>query len=57
MRAQGFRVRVAADPRGHGVIAVPFDPDAVRGVKAVHRVKARERCQATATTADTVTTA
>ena len=38
MHAQGFRVTVAADPRGHGVIAVPFDPDAVWGVKAVHRV-------------------
>jgi hypothetical protein len=38
MHAQGFRVRVAADPRGHGVIAVPFDPDAVWGVKAVHRL-------------------
>ena len=38
MRAQKFRVTVTADPRGHGVIAVPFDPDDVWGVKAVHRV-------------------
>jgi hypothetical protein len=39
MRAQGFRTRVTADSRGHGVIAVPFDPDAEWGVKAVHHVK------------------
>ncbi len=39
MHAEEFRVRVSADPRGHGVIAVPFDPDAAWGVKAVHRVK------------------
>jgi hypothetical protein len=38
MSAQGFRVMVTADPRGHGVIAVPFDPDADWGVKAVHHV-------------------
>jgi hypothetical protein len=38
MRAKRFRARVAADPRGHGVIAVPFDPDAEWGVKAVHHV-------------------
>jgi Bacteriocin-protection, YdeI or OmpD-Associated/Domain of unknown function (DUF1905) len=38
MHAQGFRVRVSADPRGHGVITVPFDPDEAWGVKAVHRV-------------------
>jgi len=38
MRAQAFRVKVTADPRGHGVIAVPFDPDEAWGVKAVHRV-------------------
>jgi hypothetical protein len=38
MRAQGFRVRVTANPRGQGVIAVPFDPDAEWGAKAVHHV-------------------
>jgi hypothetical protein len=38
MRAKGFRARVTADPRGHGVITVPFDPDAEWGVKAVHHV-------------------
>jgi hypothetical protein len=38
MRAHGFRVRVTADPRGHGVIAVPFDPDEAWGVKPVHHV-------------------
>jgi hypothetical protein len=38
MHAQGFRVKVTGDPRGHGVIAVPFDPDQTWGVKAVHRV-------------------
>lgn len=38
MRAEGFRGRVTGDLRGHGVIAVPFDPDEAWGVKAVHRV-------------------
>jgi hypothetical protein len=38
MRAQKFRVRVTADPRGYGVITVPFDPDTAWGVKAVHHV-------------------
>jgi Bacteriocin-protection, YdeI or OmpD-Associated/Domain of unknown function (DUF1905) len=38
MHAQRFRVRVTADPRGHGVITIPFDPDEAWGVKAVHRV-------------------
>jgi Bacteriocin-protection, YdeI or OmpD-Associated/Domain of unknown function (DUF1905) len=38
MRAQEFRVRVAAGPRGHGVVTLPFDPDEAWGVKAVHRV-------------------
>lgn len=38
MRAQRFRVSVTADPRGHGVIAIPFDPDEAWGSKAVHRV-------------------
>jgi len=38
MRAQRFRVRVTEDARGHGVIAVPFDPDQAWGTKAVHHV-------------------
>jgi Bacteriocin-protection, YdeI or OmpD-Associated/Domain of unknown function (DUF1905) len=38
MRPQRFRVTVTADARGHGVIAVPFDPDEEWGVKAVHHV-------------------
>jgi hypothetical protein len=38
MSAQRFRVRVIADPRGHAVIAVPFDPDEAWGAKAVHHV-------------------
>ena len=38
MRAKGFRARVTADPRGHAVIAIPFDPDEEWGVKAVHHV-------------------
>src|SRR5262249_57800467 len=38
MRAQRFRALVIAGPRGHGVIAVPFDPDQVWGAKAKHPV-------------------
>jgi hypothetical protein len=38
MLAQGFRIRVTADSRGHGVIAIPFDPNAEWGVKAAHHV-------------------
>ena len=38
MRVERFRTRVTADPRGHGVIAVPFDPDEAWGAKAVHHV-------------------
>jgi hypothetical protein len=38
MRAQRFSVRVRLDPRGHAVIAIPFDPDEVWGAKAVHHV-------------------
>jgi Bacteriocin-protection, YdeI or OmpD-Associated/Domain of unknown function (DUF1905) len=38
MSVQRFRARVSADPRGHGVITVPFDPDKLWGVKAVHHV-------------------
>jgi Bacteriocin-protection, YdeI or OmpD-Associated/Domain of unknown function (DUF1905) len=38
VRAQRFRALVAAGPGGRGVIAVPFDPSQVWGVKAEHRV-------------------
>ncbi len=38
MRVQRFSVRVATDPRGHAVIALPFDPDETWGAKAVHHV-------------------
>jgi hypothetical protein len=38
MRAERFRVQVSADPRGHAVVAVPFDPDDAWGAKAVHHV-------------------
>jgi hypothetical protein len=38
MRARQFRVRITEDPRGHAVIAVPFDPDEAWGAKAVHHV-------------------
>jgi len=33
-----FGARVAAGPRGSGVIVVPFDPDAAWGAKAEHHV-------------------
>jgi len=38
MSAKRFIVRVAADPRGHAVITVPFDPDEAWGAKALHHV-------------------
>ena len=38
MPAKRFTVQVSTDPRGHAVIAVPFDPDEVWGAKAVHHV-------------------
>ncbi len=38
MRVRRFGARVAAGPRGHAVIAVPFDPDEAWGAKAVHHV-------------------
>jgi hypothetical protein len=38
MSRQRFTVRVAADPRGHALIVVPFDPDEAWGAKAVHHV-------------------
>jgi hypothetical protein len=38
MDVQRFGARVAAGPRGHAVIAVPFDPDESWGAKARHPV-------------------
>ena len=38
MDVQRFGARVAAGPRGHGVIAIPFDPDELWGAKARHPV-------------------
>jgi Domain of unknown function (DUF1905) len=38
MRAQRFSARVAHGPRGHALIAVPFDPDQAWGAKADHPV-------------------
>ena len=38
MRDRRFRVVVTADPRGHAVLTVPFDPDEAWGTKAVHHV-------------------
>jgi hypothetical protein len=38
MQARRFRVRITEDPRGHAVIAIPFDPDEAWGAKAVHHV-------------------
>ena len=38
MSSRRFRVRIAEGARGHGVIAIPFDPDEAWGVKAVHHV-------------------
>ena len=38
MCLQRFGARVAAGPRGRGVIAVPFDPDELWGAKAQHPV-------------------
>jgi hypothetical protein len=38
VRSQRFRARISVNPRGHAVIAVPFDPDEVWGAKAVHHV-------------------
>jgi hypothetical protein len=38
MRVKRFGARIAADPRGHAVIAVPFDPDEAWGAKARHHV-------------------
>ncbi len=38
MQVKRFGVRVAADPRGHAVVAIPFDPDQAWGAKARHHV-------------------
>jgi Bacteriocin-protection, YdeI or OmpD-Associated/Domain of unknown function (DUF1905) len=38
VRTRRFSVQVAADPRGQGIIAMPFDPDEAWGVKARHHV-------------------
>jgi hypothetical protein len=38
MRQQRFSARVAAGPRGHGMITLPFDPDATWGARPEHRV-------------------
>src|SRR5882724_4802059 len=38
MRVKRFGARIAADPGGHAVIAVPFDPDGAWGAKAQHHV-------------------
>jgi hypothetical protein len=38
MRVQRFSARIAADPRGHAVIAIPFDPNDAWGAKVVHHV-------------------
>jgi hypothetical protein len=37
-RARRFHVLVTVNQRGHGVIAIPFDPDQAWGAKAVHHV-------------------
>jgi hypothetical protein len=38
MRVRRFGARIVAGPRGHAVIAIPFDPDEVWGPKALHHV-------------------
>jgi hypothetical protein len=38
MRIRRFRAEITADPRGHAVVTVPFDPDEAWGAKAVHHV-------------------
>ncbi len=38
MRVHRFSVCITADPRGHAVVTVPFDPDEAWGVKARHHV-------------------
>jgi hypothetical protein len=43
MRVQRLDARIAAGPRDHALIVVPFDPDAEWGVKAVHHVSGTVR--------------
>jgi hypothetical protein len=38
MCVRRFGTRIAADPRGHAVIEIPFDPDEAWGTKAAHHV-------------------
>ncbi|HEX3492099.1 MAG TPA: YdeI/OmpD-associated family protein [Streptosporangiaceae bacterium] len=38
MRAERFEAPITVGPRGHGLIAIPFDPDEVWGAKASHPV-------------------
>ena len=38
MSVKRFNAQVSTNPRGHAVIAVPFDPDKAWGAKAVHHV-------------------
>jgi hypothetical protein len=38
MHVKRFGAIVAADPRGHAVIWIPFDPDEAWGTKALHHV-------------------
>jgi Bacteriocin-protection, YdeI or OmpD-Associated/Domain of unknown function (DUF1905) len=37
-RARRFHVLITMNPRGHAVVAIPFDPDEAWGTKAVHHV-------------------
>lgn len=37
-RARRFEAQVATGPRGHGIVPIPFDPDAVWGAKKEHLV-------------------
>ena len=55
MRVQRFEAYVAEGPRGHALIAVPFDPDRAWGAKARHPVGGRvdgQRVRGTLTSAD-----
>lgn len=38
MRTRSFTATVAAAPRGHALIPVPFDPDTAWGVKQCHHI-------------------
>lgn len=37
-RTRRFHVLITMNPRGHAVVAIPFDPDEAWGSKAVHHV-------------------